>query len=248
MINYRPLVIGGPMDDDGDTYSHSVYRGDSFICSAAIHSGYLKDERGGCGVVKLVGERTEYPATKHHGIKSIGFHSYFPQSFGFVKDTSATCEDLRWPLLAVSVTYSVILSLFTTSPLVFFWSIFTGLFIHVALVSDPPGFSDYHSLISTAVGRFVPAAFCMAIMYLVAIRFTLRHLKAQIEKTILWLGACWVGSRSCTGRVRKAGVREDVPWSLSQLRSAYVVAELGRCHESDDDEPSAQCTNRYGEE
>jgi LCCL domain len=194
MINYRPLVIGGPMNNDGDTHAQSVYRGDSFICASAIHSGYLKDEKGGCGVVKLVGERSEYPSTKHHGIKSIGYHSYFPQSFGFVKGTAATCEDLRWPLLAVSVIYSVIISLFTTSPLVFFWTIFTGLFIHVALVSDPPGYSDYRSLVSTAAGRFVPAAFCMVVMYLAAIRFTLRDLKAQVEKTVLWLGACWVGS------------------------------------------------------
>jgi LCCL domain-containing protein len=194
MINYRPLVIGGPMEDNADSYADSIYRGDSFICATAIHSGYLSDEKGGCGVLRLVGERSSYPATSRHGIKSIGFNSYFPQSFGFVKDTTATCEDLRWPLLAVSVTYSVLISLFTTSAAVFFWTIFSGLFIHVALVSDPPGFSNYHSLISTAVGRFLPAAFCMAIMYFAAIRFTLKDLKAQVEKTVLWLGACWVGS------------------------------------------------------
>jgi hypothetical protein len=194
MINYRPLVIGGPMDDDADGYGHSVYRGDSFICASAIHSGYLKDLKGGCGVIKLVGERSDYPATKSHGIKSIPFDSYFPQSYTFIKDTSATCHDLRWPLLVVSVIFSTILSIFVTSPSVVFWSIFTSLFFHVALVSDPPGFADYRSLISTAIGRFVPAAFCMAIMYLVAIRFTLGGLKAQIEKSILWLGPCWVGA------------------------------------------------------
>jgi hypothetical protein len=178
----------------GEGPNGAVYRGDSFICSAAIHSGYLRDTDGGCGVVKLVGERSNYPSYESHGLGSIGFDSWFPQSFEFIKGTSAQCRDLRWSLLAVSVVYSVVLSLFTTSPSVFFWSIFTGLFAHVSLVSDPPGNSDYRALIGTAVGRFLPAAFCMAVMYLIAIRFTLRNLTAQVEKTILWLGACWVGS------------------------------------------------------
>ncbi|KAF2673921.1 LCCL domain-containing protein [Microthyrium microscopicum] len=193
-INYRSLVVGGPMADSAGGYGDSVYRGDSFICGAAVHSGFLKNEQGGCGVLKLVGERSKYPSVKQHGINSIGFDSYFPQSFTFMKGSSAQCQDLRWPLLAVSVFFSTVLSLFTTSPGVFFWSIFTGLFIHVALVSDPPGHSNYKSLISTGSGRFLPAAFCAAIMYNVAVRHSLRGLRAQVEKTVLWLGACWVGS------------------------------------------------------
>jgi hypothetical protein len=192
MINYMPLVIGGPVGGAGA--SGAVYRGDSFICSAAIHSGYLRDKDGGCGVAKMVGERSSYPAYSAHGMNSIEFDSWFPQSFEFIKGTSAQCRDLRWNLLAVSVVYSAVLSLFTTSPSIFFCSIFTGLFTHVALVSDPPGNSDYRTLISTAIGRFVPAAFCMAVMYMIAVRYTLRNLTAQVEKTILWLGACWVGA------------------------------------------------------
>jgi len=71
--------------------------------------------------------------------------------------------------------------------------LFTGLFSHVALVSDPPSMASYYSLISTAFGRFLPAAFCITVMYWVAIKRTLYGLRAQFEKTILWLGACWVG-------------------------------------------------------
>src|SRR4051794_33893464 len=103
MINYMPLVIGGPMGGSGPR--GAVYRGDSFICAAAIHSGYLRDVDGGCGAVKLVGERSNYPADSSHGIDSIAFDSWFPQSFEFIKGTSAKCQDLRWSLLAVSVTY-----------------------------------------------------------------------------------------------------------------------------------------------
>jgi hypothetical protein len=145
-------------------------------------------------VVKLVGEHDDYQSTTHNTITSIGFDSYFPLSYSFVRGAQSQCRDLRWPLLVVSLTFSILLSLFTTSPVVFFCSIFTGLFFHVGLVSDPPGNSDYRQLISTALGRFLPAAFCATVLYISTIKHTLTGLTAQIEKTILWLGACWLGS------------------------------------------------------
>jgi hypothetical protein len=221
-VNYRPLVIGGPMKDGGDGYAQAVYRGDSFICTSAIHSGFMRDRDGGCGVVKLVGERSNYPSVKRHGVESIAFDSYFPQSFTFMKGTSSQCRDLRWNLLGVSATYSAVLSLFTTSPAVFFWSVFTGLFAHVALVSDPPGNSDYKGLISTAVGRFLPAAMCAAVMYMVAVRFTLRNLKAQVEKTIFWLGACWVGSLN-NYTFDKIPIQRLTPHDLAQQPGAVTA-------------------------
>ncbi|KAF1981389.1 hypothetical protein K402DRAFT_364823 [Aulographum hederae CBS 113979] len=190
--NYRPLVVGGPTERDD--LSSTIYRGDSFICGSAIHAGFIDNMRGGCGVLKLIGQKKNYPSTKAHGITSIPFDSYFPQSFSFVPGTSAQCLDLRWPLLAISVVFSAILSLFVTSPPVFFWTIFTALFFHVALVSDPPSLTNYHSLISLALGRFLPAAFCAAVIYKTAVKRTLTNLTAQIEKTILWLGPCWVGA------------------------------------------------------
>ena len=192
-INYRPLVIGGPPPNSTEV-SESFYRGDSFICSAAIHSGYIHNKDGGCGVARLTGGRDNFPSTKHHSIKSIGFDSYFPLSYSFVSGAQAKCQDLRWPLLAVSIAFSVGLSLFTTSPLVFFTVTFTGLFFHVALVSDPPSVGNYRSLISTTVGRFLPAAFVVTVLYISTVRHTLKGLRAQIEKTVLWLGACWLGA------------------------------------------------------
>ena len=192
-INYRALIIGGAPHGTSDL-DEAHYRGDSFICGAAIHAGYLNDAEGGCGVVKLLGEYTDYPSTNRHDLNSIAFHSYFPLSYTFVKGAASQCKDLRWPLLAVSVTFSTVLSLFTSSPGVFFWTIFTTLFAHVALVSDPPGFQDYRELISTAMGRFLPSAFVAYVLYITTIRHTLTDLRAQIEKTVLWLGACWLGS------------------------------------------------------
>lgn len=191
-VNYRPLVIGGPTNRS-EPISSAYYRSDSFICGSAIHAGFLSNEAGGCGVLSIVGEKPSYPSNKAHGIKSIGFDSYFPRSFRFLEGTAAKCEDLRWPLLGVSLTFTILLSLFTTSPGVFFWSLYVGLFFHVALVSDPPGLTNYYSLVSLALGRFLPAAFCAFAIYKYCAIRQLKGLTAQVEKTVLWLGACWVG-------------------------------------------------------
>lgn len=110
------------------------------------------------------------------------------------KGKDSGCHDLRWQLLAMSVVFTVCLSLFTTSPAIFFVSVFTGVFFHVVLVSDPPDFLDYSEVISIASRRFLPAAFIGCVLYYVCIHRTLRGLNAQMEKTFLWLGGCWVGA------------------------------------------------------
>lgn len=192
-INYRPLVIGGPTDEE-ETLKNTYYRSDSFVCGAAIHAGFISNEAGGCGVLSFVGEKSYYPSVSRKKIKSIGFDSYFPRSFAFLEGTHSKCRDLRWPLLGVSLTFTILLSLFTASPAVFFPSIFVGIFFHVALASDPPNLTDYYSIVSIALGRFLPASFCMFAVYHFFVRRTLVGLEAQIEKTILWLGGCWVGA------------------------------------------------------
>lgn len=189
------MVIGGQVDDGNGT----IYRGDSFICAAAIHAGVISDEAGGCGVVSRIGEQTSYPSVEANGILSVDFPSNFPLSFTFDENTAANldidsqCRDLRWPLLAVSIFFTFILTIFTTSPVVFFATVFTGVFFHVALVSDPP-YPDFSRTISTSFGRFLPAAFVGFVIYRYCVRHPLQGLTAQFEKAILWLGGCWVGA------------------------------------------------------
>ena len=190
---YRPLVVGGPkVDDDG--VSRSIYRGDSFVCTSAVHAGFISNRMGGCGAMSLLGRESDYPSTSQHGISSIGFDSYFPQSFTFLEGSQAECRDLRWPLLAVSLFFTITLSLFTTEPAVFFFPTFIGLFLHVGLVSDPPELADYHELVSMVVRRFLPSAFVVFVVYNYCVRRTLKDLEAQVEKTIFWLGGIWIGA------------------------------------------------------
>ncbi len=192
-IIYQPLVIGG-QTVVSPVNKEPIYRGDSFLCQAAIHAGIVTNKKGGCGVAKLAGEHSHYTSSMQNGIQSVGFDSSFPLSFSFVSGSSSECVDLRWPLLAVSVIFATILSLFTTSAAVFFYSIFVGIFFHVGLGSDPPSLSDYYSILSIIIGRFLPAAFVSFVLFRYCVRPQLQGLNAQFEKTILWLGGCWIGA------------------------------------------------------
>ncbi|KAI9851621.1 MAG: hypothetical protein M1838_003215 [Thelocarpon superellum] len=194
-IVYRPLVVGGPPDDRLGLVQNSVYRGDSFLCSAAIHAGVISNHAGGCAVAKLIGERDNYPSTLRNGIQSIAFDSSFPLSFTFAEGTAPGCEDRRWLLLAISLTFTILLSIFTTSPSVFFFSTYVGIYFHVGLASDPPSItSDYYSSLSLLLERFLPATFVAFVLYNYVVYRSLLHLTAQVEKTVLWLGGCWLGA------------------------------------------------------
>lgn len=195
-IVYTPLVIGGPGSaPEADHNTSAVYRGDSFLCAAAIHAGVVTNAAGGCGVVELVGQQHAFAASHAHGIRSVAFDSYFPLAFRFAQDITCPAHDARWPLLTVSVVFSVVLSLFTASPAPFFWGSFTGIFWTVGLATDPLPSSSTAGLLSDVVGHFLPAALGAWVIFdRAGVRRTLTGLTAQVEKTVLWLGACWVGA------------------------------------------------------
>ena len=68
------------------------------------------------------------------------------------------------------------------------------LFAHVGLVSDPPNHSDYPSLISVIIGRFLPALFVAMVLYRFSVKYQQQGLTATVERTVLWLGGAWVGA------------------------------------------------------
>lgn len=192
-VNYRAFVIGGePPDDSGST---TAYRGDSYLCGAAIHAGIVSNKNGGCGIVRLVGQQQGFVSSKRNGIESIAFDSYFPLSYEFIPDVSCSAHDSRWSLLAVSTVFSGVLSLFTASPALFFFPNFVGHFWTAGMAMDPPSNKTIAGLFSNVLGKFLPAMFVAWVIYdKMGVRRTLTGLTAQIEKTVLWLGACWVGT------------------------------------------------------
>jgi hypothetical protein len=189
-VNYRPLVIG-----DGP------YRGDGFICGSALHAGVISDHQGGCGRVSLVGESEHYASTTRHGIESIPYDSYFPLAFSLSSDASVRCpSDPRSALLVVSLLFTVVLALVTTSATVFF-PIFTLIFSHVSFVSDPPN-ASYRNItvlpdhISMFAKRLLPALFCATVIYRTTVKPTLSGLTAHVDKTVFWLGGFYFGALS----------------------------------------------------
>ena len=189
-VNYRPLVIG-----DG------VYRGDSFLCGSALHAGIITDSQGGCGRVSLLGKNQDYASVERHGIESIPFDSYFPLAFTLSSGSSISCpSDPRSPLLVASLFFTSILSLFATSPRIFF-PIFVLIFAHVSFVSDPPSASYRNTTvlpdhISMFAKRLLPALFCAIFIYRTTVKPTLSGVTAHVEKTVFWLGGFFFGALS----------------------------------------------------
>jgi hypothetical protein len=189
-VNYRPLVIGT-----------EVYRGDSFICGSAIHAGIVDDQKGGAGRITLVGNYDNFASTKRHGIESLPFDSYFPLAFSLAFDDSfQAISDPRSALLPISILFTAVLAIFSTSPKIFF-PIFTLIFAHVSFFSDPPS-ASYHNTtvlpdhISMFAKRLLPAMFVAVVLYSTVIKRALSGLTAQFEKAIFWLGGFWIGALS----------------------------------------------------
>ena len=182
--------------------SMSVYRGDSFICASAIHTGIIDNAQGGAGVVSLVGEQHQFPSRSANGIQSIEFQPSFPVAFTFLNQSPAgqgpsnLCRDSRWNLLIVAVILTTLLSIFTTSPATLYFTTFVGAYFTVSLSTDPRSFKAFYSGISASIGDFLPCMFVCIVVYRYCILRTLSKLRAQIEKTILWLGGFWVGALS----------------------------------------------------
>lgn len=200
--NYRPLVVGGrAFRSNGPMSGH--YRGDSSICVSALHAGVIDDATGGCGILHRTGLQDKFENVTKHGIASIDFQSNFPMSFQVTRQASSSgssdakpveCSDIRWSLFAFTVIVTIILSMTVTSPPAFYASIFFIVWFQVAMASDPPSSSGYYSLVSTGLGRFLPGAFVGFVLYYFCVWRTLHNLDAHLDKTILWLGGCWVGA------------------------------------------------------
>jgi hypothetical protein len=152
-------------------------------------------------VVSLVGQKSDFPAVSRNGISSVSFDTSFPMAFDFTQsDAIATaskkCRDPRWNLLILSTVFTALFGLLTSSPATFFAPIFAIMFFQIGMASDPPSYSDYPSLASTILGRFLPAVLGAALFYPFSVRQTLKNCKAHVEKTVLWVGGAWVGALS----------------------------------------------------
>jgi len=199
--NYRPLVIGGkPSSLDSST--SRLYRGDSSICTSALHAGVISNAKGGCGILHHSGEKNNFENVTQNGIDSIPFMPHFPMSFmltrevsspGLSETKSVQCFDIRWSLFAFSLLVTTVLSMVVTSAPVFYSAIYFIVWLQISMASDPPT-SSFYDAINIWTSRFVPGAFVGFVLYYFCVKYTLGGLDAHLEKAVLWLGGCWVGA------------------------------------------------------
>ncbi|CAI7606107.1 unnamed protein product [Penicillium pancosmium] len=225
--NYRPLVVGGrAFRNNGPMSGH--YRGDSSICASALHAGVIDDATGGCGILHRTGLQDRFENVTKNGIASIDFQSNFPMSFKVTRQASSSgsseaklveCSDIRWSLFAFTLVVTIILSMTITSPPAFYASIFFIVWFQVAMASDPPSSSGYYSLVSTGLGRFLPGAFVGFVLYYFCVWRTLHNLDAHLDKTVLWLGGCWVGALN-TDTFDRIPISRLTPHDLEQQPGA----------------------------
>lgn len=188
VVDRSPLVIGGGVG--------SPYRGDSFICPAAVHAG-VKD---GCGKVTLTGEYYQFFNSSQNNVDSISFPSYFPLSFTVSK--TDFCPPLPGSLVMktafpLTIVFTVIISLLTTSPALMFFSAFIGVYTTCSFIrSATAGVTD----MSLRVSKFsssLPSVLCITgVLYLTIVRYPLRVFPASaaLVKIGSWLLPFWLGS------------------------------------------------------
>ncbi|KAF8640776.1 hypothetical protein AX17_000426 [Amanita inopinata Kibby_2008] len=184
-VAFKPLIVGG-----GD--GNQTYRGDSFICAAAIQAGIVSNARGGCASLELINNFTNFVPYSANGLGSIGFPTIFPISFRLNPSTTLThCNDLRNPALALNVIATFLLfTVLHPKPIVLFWCLVCIGFWHVALFSQPQGPPPE---LSNAFGTFLPALFIAYAFWRVAFRFTLPSFsKLPLEASVLYLAPYWV--------------------------------------------------------
>lgn len=229
--NYQPLVIGGkPSGFRQDGRSSGLYRGDSSICASALHAGIINDAKGGCGILHRRGEQDMFESFEQNGIESIEFLSHFPMSFMLTRQASSSgshdaklieCTDIRWTLFAFTVVYTSFLSMLVTSAPAFYSVIYFIVWFQVAMASDPPT-SGYYDLVSIGLGRFFPGAFVGFAMYYFCVKHTLRDLSAHLEKTVLWLGGCWVGALN-TDTFDRIPISRLTPHDIQQQPGGFTA-------------------------
>ncbi|KAF8973871.1 hypothetical protein BDZ97DRAFT_1777329, partial [Flammula alnicola] len=185
-IAFKPLIVGG-----GD--ANRTYRGDSFICSAAIQAGTISSSKGGCGTLQLTGNFTDFLPFTSHGLTSLGFPTIFPISFRFFDSTPLShCSDLRNDALAFNILVtSALFILLRPKSIVLYWCLVCIGFWHVVLFSQPMGPPPK---LDVAFGSFLPVLFIAYAFWRLAFRFVLPAFRnAPLESCILYLSGFWVG-------------------------------------------------------
>jgi hypothetical protein len=182
-VQYTTFVVGD-----------QVYRGDSWICQAALHQGIITDEQGGCVMVDMspsVGET--FPSVTRNGITSFEVNATYPGVARLRKpSTSYACGDMT---ITAQVVFGLLLSLLPLlgpSRLHLFNAMTLWVFAFWGFLSADV--ANAVTDISEMMSAFIP--------YL-AVKYSLYKLffedflpdpsQYPVEMTLLFFGGIWVG-------------------------------------------------------
>lgn len=201
-VKYRSYYIGGGKVEKDPHYLTLPYRADSFPCAAAIHAGLISPETGGCAFLEFTGPQYYFNPTSGRNTmpESIGFDSFFPESFRFVKHpgTCIRCKDPRILAESINIVFGF-LAIYFLDGLTGFWMVCISHFWTVLLSFDPPLLVDparldsIPELLSLGFRRFLPLCFMLFAVWKGACNITLTEPTSQVCKAFIWYPLFCVG-------------------------------------------------------
>lgn len=196
-IIYRNFVVGGGPDTTDNQFATLPYRADSFPCGAAINAGLISSVAGGCVTMQFTGPQMEFPATS----ESIGFDSFYPQSFRFLEPHKfcENCNDPRVMVALLSISFGILATYFDIGGILGYWTTCIAGFWVLILSFDPPSVinpidrESVPKLISLGFKRLLPLCFTLAVIWHFICSHTLSQPSSQVCKTFIWYPLFWIG-------------------------------------------------------
>ncbi|KAI9138372.1 hypothetical protein BKA69DRAFT_1127401 [Paraphysoderma sedebokerense] len=172
---------------------NGIYRGDSYICQAAIHQGLISDSFGGCVQVETVGSHSNFSSTESNGILSTSFPSSFPKSFRLSTASNVnSCSSVYVPSTVTMVILLTIFIFLRPSKRHYFFTISTYLyFFWIFLGFDTPTFSN--SYLSSALGNFILFTAVNTIVYSKIVKYSLPSMSFIFDILLFHFGAIVLG-------------------------------------------------------
>lgn len=208
-VKHRGFYIGGGAHSEDDLLTHP-YRGDSFPCGAAVHSGLISPFFGGCARLSYEsGSQAAFPGTGgHYGVgSSVTFDSFFGHSFVFrnLAGSFSNCYDPRLLVLVLNIVLGAPV-VYLALGAVFFWTVNVVGFWTIVLATDPPvtvnvlDLETYSELISVGLERLLPTCCILYVLWHTSVRHTLGPyppdlgmLKSPLTNLVLWYPLYWLG-------------------------------------------------------
>lgn len=228
--SYVTLVVGGGHQgnstslDPVEATGPFIYRGDSFVCSAAIHAGVFSSDKGGCSSIWLNGAYSGYQGIERHGIQSTPFNSSFPLSYYFdenVVGQKCTDRSSRGYILDIIL---LAWTGFVLQPkrIVYFFTLVVVGFWHINFISEP---REYPMSVGDPMGDFLPTLFIAYALWRLTFRFVWPAFERfPLERNVWIQGFYWMG-------VLLNVVFANVP--LGRLVASQIASEPGAVSKSD---------------